>query len=123
MPRRLNGLPHDLEPTLLRSYRELMAPYPFSRLFPPFHPRPYAFRWITAGTRTDANGAFMLDHLVEGEYRLVCTLPPDIRLAAPLDPTLKVKNAPFRLTFNYASPQQDLGVIEMTYPAQARETK
>ncbi len=115
LPRRLNGLPPDLEPTLLRASGELLSLDYSSPLFPPYHPQPFAFRWLSAGTQTDAQGNFALDNLVEGEYRLVCTLPPTERLALPNDSALRVANPPDRLSLGYATPTVRLGTIALTY--------
>lgn len=117
-PVRLNGLPKTLEMLVLRSGAELFAPFydPRFPLFPRFHPRPFALRWVTAGTTTDQNGKFNIDHLIEGEYELVIALPSNIQLEPPFDARLKVKNPADPVTLNYNLPKKDLGIIEITAP-------
>ena len=113
LPRRLNGLPLDLAPALLRAPEEFLQlrRYPG---FPPYHPRPWVFRWIAAGTLTDTKGAFALNDLTEGQYVLACALPPGIHLLLPQDSSLHIGNAPPTFSLNYASPTADLGVIALT---------
>ncbi|HZT40859.1 MAG TPA: hypothetical protein VFA07_01655 [Chthonomonadaceae bacterium] len=113
LPRRLNGLPLALEPFLLHAPEEFrqFQPYPG---FAPFHPRPWVFRWIAAGTLTNADGAFTLQDLTEGQYVLVCVLPPGIHLTLPQDSSLHIQNAPPAFTLNYASPTADLGAIALS---------
>lgn len=124
VPVRLNGLPTSLKLDLLNLFNarpstptegELIHPY-FTPGFPRFYPRPFAFRWISAGTTTDANGAFTLDNLTEGEYVLVCTLPPEVRLTPPIDQTLTVHHAPASFVLNYKTPSVDLGAIDLSFP-------
>ena len=115
IPRRLNGLPLDMEPRLFDSIRELVPFYPQQGLFPPFHPRPFAFRWVSVSTTTDANGHFTFNNLIEGEYRLMSALPPDMNLETPVDKALHYTHAPFRITLNYDLPQHDVGTIALTY--------
>lgn len=113
-PQRLNGLPKDLEPALLTYDRELVSvgpdPSPF---YTPYHPRPYHLRWIAGGTQTRADGTFEIQHLTEGQYYLVCSLPPTIKLEVPLDQRLQVAHTPPAFTINYDLPKQQLGDISM----------
>jgi len=113
VPRRLNGLPKDLEPMVIRSRGELISFRPRG-LFPSHHPRPYALRWISAASTTDAAGQFDIGNLTEGEYMLICTLPPSLHLQTPLDPGVVVTNAPAGLTVSYGAQQRDLGTIGIT---------
>ncbi len=83
--------------------------------FAPFHPRPFAFRWICAGTTTDAQGAFTLPDLIEGEYYLIIALPPDIQLTPPFDSALQVRNAPNPIVLNAGQPAANLGTLDLTY--------
>ena len=115
LPVRLNGLPKDMEPLLLQSETELLAPRWEGFGFPPFRPRPWRLRWISAGTMTDAQGRFSLDHLTEGEYRLVCSLPPESRLRVPFALGLDVKNAPLALNPTYQKPVWNVGTVDMRY--------
>ncbi len=117
-PVRLNGLPKTLEMLVLRSGGELFAPFEDPRypLFPRFHPRPFALRWVTAGTTTDQKGKFTIDHLIEGEYELVCALPDNIALELPFDSRMKIKNPAEAVTLNYNVPVKELGTMEITAP-------
>jgi hypothetical protein len=111
---RLNGLPSDLESLLLDAERNTVGT-PFPTAFAPaFTPRPYNLRWVSAGATTDATGRFVIEHLTEGEYRLIAALPPSVKLEPPIDAKVKVTNALDRLTLNYASPQCDLGTIAVS---------
>ncbi len=110
-PKRLNGLPRDMEVVVLRADRELMAVQPYSESFPAFTPRPYALRWISASSPTDAQGRFRIENLTEGEYRLVCRLPASVPLTVPDDERLRVAGAPGPFEVNYGKPAVDLGAI------------
>lgn len=110
-----NGLPKDLEGQVRLAERQLMPPYPFSGEFGSMEPRPYQFRWMSAGTLTDSHGHFSLNHLTEGTYHLVCTLPPDVVLRPFQDGRLHILNAPGDITLRYANPTADLGKIELTF--------
>jgi hypothetical protein len=114
VPRRLNGLPPDLEPAVLRARGEVIAFRPRG-IFPQYYPRPFALRWISAGAVTDSEGRFELSSLTEGEYNLVCSLPPSTRLDPPEDPRLLVSNPPAALTVNYKFPARDLGTIKLAF--------
>jgi uncharacterized membrane protein YedE/YeeE len=115
LPKRLNGLPLELEPVVLGADREALGLGFYSRLFQMYHPRPYALRWVSAGTITDARGAFTLDHLTEGEYKLICSLPPNIVLTPPEDAALKVRRLPGNIGLSYTHPKAELGTIALTY--------
>ena len=114
-PRRLNGLPRDMEPQLLAYDRELISADPdISPYYSLYHPRPFHFRWIVGGTTTGPDGSFEVKDITEGEYYLVCTLPSGIKLELPVDRDLRVQNAPHAFTLSYASPDIDLGAIAFT---------
>ncbi len=115
-PVRLNGLPLDMEPELLHSSEEMMGGTFQSPRFPRFHPRPYAFRWVSAGATTDAKGEFQLDNLTEGHYQVICTLPSSVSLNPPFDKRLEVKHPPNMLYMSYRTPKATLGKIEITAP-------
>lgn len=119
VPKRMNGLPRDLQAILLDADREVIGNsrrgLRFSRAAQPFHPRPFAFRWVCEGATTDAQGRFTLDHLLDGEYYLLVALPPDILLNPPLDSALRVRNAPRPLILSAAAPALDLPAIEIFY--------
>ncbi|MCW3094816.1 MAG: hypothetical protein JWL77_434 [Chthonomonadaceae bacterium] len=110
-----NGLPKDMEPMVHDAERQLMPGYPFSDGFGALEPRPYQFRWMSAGTVTDSAGHFTLDHLTEGTYHLVCTLPADAALKPFRDDRLHILNAPADITLRYSKPTADLGKIELTF--------
>jgi hypothetical protein len=110
-----NGLPKDLEPQVRGAERGLLPPYPFSDAFGPMEPRPYQFRWMSAGTVTDADGHFAMDHLTEGTYHVVCTLPADVGLKPFQDDRLHAVNPPGDITVRYPKPTADLGKIELTF--------
>ena len=112
-PTRLNALPKDLEMQVLRSAGELLSPRWQSMVFSSFHPRPFAFRWVSAGTLTDSAGKFELNDLTEGEYQLIAALPPDIHLETPNDPKLTIENPPINLLLNYKRPEKKLGTINL----------
>lgn len=115
IPIRMNGLPGDLEPVLLHTFEELVPRYPYDPYFQPFNPRPYAFRWVTAGGATDANGRFELNSLTQGQYILVFTLPVGIQLAVPVEPRLHITNIPNSFDLNYNHPSVDAGEIRMKF--------
>jgi hypothetical protein len=118
-PRRLNGLPRDMEPQLLGYDRELISADPdISPYYSLYHPRPFHFRWIVGGTTTGADGRFEIQSLTEGEYYLVCALPGNVKLELPLDKDLRVQNAPHAFTVSYSSPTFDAGAIGFTKPGQ-----
>jgi hypothetical protein len=110
VPRRLNGLPPDMEPNVLHARGELIAYRPYG-IFPANYPRPFAFRWISASAVSDAAGQFEITDLTEGEYMLVCTLPAAQHLAAPMDPRLSVSNPPPPLVVYYRHPARNTGTI------------
>lgn len=112
-PKRLNALPKDLELNVLSAGKELVANFFPSMLFPLFNPRPFVFRWVTAGTITDSQGRFELNDLTEGEYVLISAMPQGIAFQSPLDPKLSVENSPKQILLNYRHPQRDLGTIKM----------
>jgi len=97
---------------VIRSRGELISFQPWGG-FPPHHPRPFALRWISAASTTDAAGHFDVQDLTEGEYMLACTLPSAVQLQTPVDPSLVVTNAPGGLTVSYKTPQRNLGTIEI----------
>jgi hypothetical protein len=110
VPRRLNGLPPDMEPNVLRARGELIAFRPYG-VFPAHYPRPFAFRWISASAVSDASGQFEISDLTEGEYMLVCTLPASLHLAPPVDSRLSVSNPPPQVVVNYRHPARNTGTI------------
>lgn len=114
-PKRLNALPKDLELNVLSAGKELVANFFPSMLFPLFNPRPFVFRWVTAGTITDSQGRFELNDLTEGEYTLISAMPNSIKFQPPLDPNLSVVNSPKQILVNYRHPQRDLGTIAMKF--------
>jgi hypothetical protein len=111
-PQRLNGLPRDLRLGVLHYDEELAGvgrdPSPF---FSEYHPRPFHLRWICGGTTTGPDGKFTINHLTEGEYFLVCTLPKGVKLTLPVDAKLSIQHGPPAFTLSYAFPKQDLGVV------------
>jgi len=113
VPRRLNGLPPDLEPTVLGARLELMA-FRSYKMFAPHYLRPYALRWISASSVTDANGRFDISNLTEGEYVLVFSLPTTVQLDPPVDPHLSVSRLPPPLILKYKVPTQDIGELRMS---------
>ena len=112
VPHRLNGLPLDLERTVLAARSEILAFRPYG-LFPRHCPRPYAFRWISASAITDADGRFALTNLTEGEYTLLTALPPSVQLSVPFDPLISVANAPPDIVVNYDQKSMTLGDIAL----------
>lgn len=113
VPRRLNGLPPDMEPEVMRARAEVVGVVPL-RQFPQYHPIPYSLRWISTSCVTDSSGRFELTNLTEGEYTVVFTLPPSVSLALPQDPHLAVANPPPGLTVSYKFPERDLGTIGLS---------
>ena len=116
VPERLNGLPKELEYFAMRYSKELFSDEPdSSSYFAPFHPRPFRLRWVTGGATTNANGEFTIDHLTEGEYYLVCSLPSGIQLTVPEDTRLVVDKTPPAFTVNYSLPQHDMKQISLHF--------
>lgn len=121
MPWRMNGLPPLQELLLANAFREVVNPRGEGPLFPPFHPIPFAFRWVSAAATTNQNGAFEIHGLTEGQYRVLVQLPPAIRLVAPFDPHIRVMNPPVPFSLNYGNPSVNLGIIDIFYqPPSAR---
>jgi len=119
VPRRLNGLPRDMEPQLLTYDRELVSSVPeISPYYSLYHPRPFRLRWIVGGTRTASDGSFEINALTEGEYYLVCTLPSNIHLNLPIDRDLVVQGSPRAFTLSYAYSANDVGTIGFSLPSQ-----
>lgn len=119
-PHLQNGLPKDLEGEVRAAERMIAPNFPFSDLFGFMEPRPYLFRWISAGTLTDSAGRFTLSHLTEGVYHLILTLPPDVTLKPFEDDRLHVANYPGDISIRYPtlrrpSPVYDLGTIPITF--------
>ncbi len=110
-----NGLPKDLEGKVRAAERQLMPNYAFSEAFGPMEPRPYLFRWMSAGTMTDSAGHFTLNDLTEGTYHLICTLPADAVLKPFQDDRLHIVKAPSDITLRYAKPTANLGTINLTF--------
>ncbi|CCW35742.1 hypothetical protein CTKA_02160 [Chthonomonas calidirosea] len=115
MPWRLNGLPPLQEVLLANAFHEVLAPSGNGPLFPPFHPIPFAFRWISGSDVTDSNGAFRIQNLTEGQYRVVVELPPSIQLNPPFDPRIRVMNPPLPFSLHYANQTVNLGIIDIFY--------
>lgn len=115
MPQSLRATPRDINALLPRANKELIPDHPVLPYFPTYHPFPWAFRWISAGTTTDARGAFILDNLTEGAYILLCKLPPEMKLSLPRDPAIHIENAPRLMTLSETTPTADLGTIALTY--------
>ncbi|HZO88795.1 MAG TPA: hypothetical protein VFB38_10705 [Chthonomonadaceae bacterium] len=116
VPKRLNGLPHQLQPLVLDADREVIGGVPDPATpFRPFHPPPFALRWISAGATTDAQGGFALENLVDGEYFLLVALPPTVQLRPPLDPALQARGLPGSITVNSDHPTAQLGTIDLNY--------
>ncbi len=115
LPKRQNGLPKDLEGSVFAAETELFPFRSYSPEFGPVEPRPYNFRWISAGTVTNSKGEFALENLTEGTYHLLCTLPPSVVMEPFREPRLGVKNAPGDLILNYRTPAADLGKIELDF--------
>lgn len=110
IPRRLNGLPPDMEPDVLRARGDVIAFRP-QRTFPQHHPVPFSLRWVSASSITDSSGGFEMTNLTEGEYILVFTLPPTVQLNSPVDPRLTISNPPPPLNVRYKIPFRDAGTI------------
>jgi hypothetical protein len=115
-PQRLNGLPRDLQPVVLHYDEELAGIVPeHNPLFSQFHPRPFHLRWICGGATTGPDGSFTIEHLTEGEYFLVCSLPTGVKLSVPTDTKLTIQHIPPAFTLSYDYPKQDLGVVAFKY--------
>jgi hypothetical protein len=115
MPWRLNGLPPLQEVLLANAFHEVLEPNGNGPLFPPFHPIPFAFRWVSGSDVTDSNGAFRIQNLTEGQYRVVVALPPSIQLNPPFDPRIRVMNPPLPFSLHYANQTVNLGIIDIFY--------
>ncbi|MDE2125904.1 MAG: hypothetical protein KGJ62_04875 [Armatimonadetes bacterium] len=113
IPVRLNGLPPDLEPVVFRSLRDVLAPYRFG-VFPPYHPRPFALRWIVNSVVSNADGSFSVNDLTEGEYVLICAMPPRYRFAVPLDANLRLQTPVRAMRFSYGHPTVALGNVRLS---------
>lgn len=118
VPRRMNGLSRDLEKQVFDAGRELLALRPFivqnSASFEAYSPRPWAFRWVTAGQTTASDGKFELNYLTQGEYFLVFTLPEAHGLKPPQDPKLQIKHQAQTILVDYEHPSVDLGEIRVS---------
>lgn len=115
LPWRLNGLPPYQELLLHNDINEIASPGYISPIFIPFHPRPFALRWISDSCITGSDGAFHFNDLTEGSYMLICSLPAKFRLHPPLDASLSCVNEPRQFLLNYAHPNINLGSIDLIY--------
>ncbi len=116
-PRYLNGLPFYLEPQISRYFLEIVARYRSSPLFGPYHPVPFALRFVSAAAKTDAQGRFTITNLTEGTYCLLIRLPAGIELLPPLDARLKMPPVPQGIGVNYDKPAFDAGALNFTFAA------
>ena len=115
LPRRLNGLPHDLEGSLFGAIEEIVPR--FYRERGSFGRSSASFRWISTSAVTDANGNFQLNDLTEGEYAFVTTLSP---LDAPKrydESKIQVRTLPQPFVLNYSHTIKDMGTISFRIDA------
>ena len=108
----LNGVP-------LADARVALVPAPavseaFRMQAAPGIVRPFWFRWIGAGARTDASGAFHMEHIVAGTYRLIFT-SPKVRVE-PFSRRVRVAGGPGPFFLGYGRKEMDLGTIRVTAP-------
>ena len=114
-PFRLNGLPLLLEPQVWQNGLEIAARFGTPPRFGPYHPVPFAFRFVSAAAQTDAKGRFEIQNLTEGAYWLIARMPNDIDLLPPMDARLKTRNAPGEINLRYETPARDIGTIDLTF--------
>ncbi len=126
IPWRMNGIPAWVALALQNNIYQIYSPRPYSRLFGPFQPSPFAFHWVSASDTTDSSGSFHIDHLTEGQYRVLLILPPDYTLHVPFDRQLQVRNAPSPFVVKYSAPSVNLGTAYMNWdnsPVQKEQKK
>lgn len=104
IPIRLNGLAHDLEARLMNAEEEIAPSY-----FNPRFTRFDAYRAICGSGKTDRQGIFSIDNLVEGEYLLIIALP-----VSEKERNWKQKAVTLpHIVLNYGSPHIDMGTIPL----------
>ncbi len=109
LPRRLNGLPRDLEGSLFGAIEEIIPR--FYRLRGNYVRSSLPFRWISTSAITDANGNFQLNDLTEGEYAFVTTLSPQNAPKRYDESNIQVRYVPVPFVLSYNHRVQDLGTI------------
>ena len=114
-PFHMNGLTPSLEPQVLQNGYEIVARDGMPPRFGPYHPVPFAFRFLSAATRTDAKGRFEIQNLTEGSYWLLTRLPNAVELLPPMDARLKAQNVPGEIDLKYSTPVYDAKTIDLTF--------
>ncbi len=92
VPSLMDGLPSGMEMPVSQAFAGManIPPRANPGLFPAYHPYPWQFRWISATATTDSRGAYRIDHLIQGTYNALCTLPPDVKPTLPFDNRLQI---------------------------------
>ncbi|HEV2472140.1 MAG TPA: hypothetical protein VGS41_05705 [Chthonomonadales bacterium] len=116
VPTRMNGLPRDLEPIVLECWREVVSARYTRMMFRPFEPSPYALRWVTAAATTDRQGRFTVNHLTEGTYLPIVSLPINVHLHSPFDPRLHIAHPAAPFTVDYAAPTYHAAAVDIQCP-------
>lgn len=117
VPTRMNGLPRGLEPLVYSARAQILSrdPRAATPLFPQFHTQPYSLRWLSAAATTDNTGHYRVDHLTEGAYSVLCTLPSTIHTGLPADDKLHITHPPRPFALNYTHPAENMGSTSIEY--------
>ena len=114
LPRRLNGLPRDLEGSLFDALNAIVPRFRFRQRDEASSS--FAFRWISASAMTDAQGKFVMKDLTEGEYVFVATLSPQNAPKRYDEQSIRAENLPRPFVLNYTHATQDLGTVPFRIP-------
>lgn len=109
LPRRLNGLPRDIEGSLFNAMNTIVPRFRYRRRAEATSS--FAFRWISASAITDAQGKFEMKDLTEGEYVFVATLSPQKAPKHYNEQFIQAQNTPRPFVLNYTHATQDLGTV------------
>ncbi len=117
IPPLMNGIPVSMEAQVRGALLSMLNPIPRVNpdLFPPYHPFPWQLRFISASATTDRRGAYRIDHLTEGTYSAICTLPDGIHTTLPVDNRLRITHPIPRFNLNYGQKGYDLGTTEFEW--------
>ena len=117
VPYRMNGLPVGMGLPVREALLSMLNPIPRANpnLFPPYHPYPWQLRFISASATTDSRGLYRIDHLTEGTYSAICTLPDGIQTTLPVDNRLHITHPIPRFNLNYGQKGYDMGTTEFKW--------
>lgn len=123
VPFLMNGLPVGMEAQVRGALEGMLNPIPRANpnLFPPYHPFPWQLRLVSTSATTDSRGAYHIDHLTEGTYSAICTLPEGMQTTLPIDNRLRITNPIPRFNLNYGQKSYDLGTTDFKWEEASNE--